>query len=116
VVLARGARHSSHRCFQLHGELEVLRVTLDLSGHLVFIREVVGCGGKSKSGQAVILGWCEKAQLIVAILPGLTEAAGALENGEAQAAPCQVIPGCQSGLPAADDDDIEVLYVKPPDP
>ena len=93
----------------VHGQVEVLRVGLEVIRHLVLRRKTEGWRREWQTDEPVVLGGREQAQRVPSLTPGVADARIGLENHKRQSSPCQTVADRQARLAAADDDDLHTL-------
>ena len=94
------------RAFELHRQVEGGGVVAQVVGDRLLARIGAGRRRERQAGQGVVLGRGEQPQRLPPRAPGVPELPGRLQDQEPQPLPAQVPGGGQTGLPAADDDDV----------
>src|SRR5262245_7943436 len=87
----------------------MVRVALEIIGHLIFRRKRVASCGKWHPGKAVVSRRREESQRIPAAAPRVAHARMGVENEKRNAALRQVVAGAQSGLAASDHQGLDTL-------
>ena len=90
-----------------HGQLETLRVRLQVVGHLVLGGVGGPRGGEAHPGQPVVARRGEQAQRVPAGAPRVADAVVGVEDHERQAPAGQVVADRQPALAAAHDDRVD---------
>ena len=87
---------------ELHGELEGLRVALEVGDHLVSAGIAVGVAGELEAGKAVVAPRREERERVPARSPRGADRVGGFEDDEAAALLCELVAHGQAGLAGAD--------------